>query len=119
MDTCKHGETSCVCALCDIEAIRAVERLKFRVWSERDDIEFVNDLYWFEEHGVQDGRGEGHHVNYKIMQFSGLQDSLGVDIYEGDKVYLSGYGIYEVVFPFTELYNAIFIGEIMGCIYER
>ncbi len=21
MDTCKHGETSCVCALCDIETI--------------------------------------------------------------------------------------------------
>ncbi|MCP4103904.1 MAG: hypothetical protein GY750_21165 [Lentisphaerae bacterium] len=25
MNTCRHGETSCVCALCDIEAIRAAE----------------------------------------------------------------------------------------------
>ena len=57
----------------------------------------------------------------KIMQWSGLQDSKGVDIYEGDIVYLAGYGDYEVEFPFIELYEAGMendIGEILGNIYE-
>jgi len=66
------------------------------------------------------GVGAGDWVDCPVMQFSGLRDSHGVDIYEGDKVYLAGYGVYDVRFPFTELYDAAGegdVGGIVGCVH--
>lgn len=57
-----------------------------------------------------------------VMQFTGLKDKNGKDIYEGDIVYLSGYGKYTCEFPFTELWEAYQendIGEILGNIHEN
>ena len=44
------------------------------------------------------------------------------EIYEGDVVYLAGYGDYVVEFPFTELHEGMAendVGDILGNIYEN
>lgn len=55
-------------------------------------------------------------------QFTGLKDSYGEEIYEGDIVYISGKGLTEIEFPFIDLYQACYendIGMIVGNIYKN
>ncbi len=62
-------------------------KLRYRVWNEkRKEMEYISDLYWFEESGVHDSSGEGHYDNYIIMPSICVPDKNGKEMYVGDIV---------------------------------
>lgn len=91
-----------------------MDNIKVRAWHEESRIMIYDTpariFKWLEE---------GQPI--KIMLFSGLYDNHNIGIYERDVVYLAGYGLYIVEFPFIQLYEASWEGDIesiRGNIYE-
>lgn len=90
-------------------------------------------------HGIKSAEGKSfilpenisvpgwHHLDGFIVipesvgQFTGLLDNNEKKIFQGDVVYLAGYGDYIAEFPFLDLYQASYendIGSIKGNIHE-
>ena len=94
-----------------------MREIKFRAWDREVKEMLLPKKIWHLFAWDEDGNQP---IN--IMQYTGLKDKNGIEIYEGDLIYISGYGIYEVEFPFIELYDRDDIndiGKILGNIYEN
>lgn len=78
-----------------------MREIKFRaLYKSLNQMEYINDLYWFEENGVH----SNNDYDYEIMQYTGLKDSTGKEIYEGD-IITSNYhnDVYDYGFELTSL----------------
>lgn len=63
-----------------------------------------------------------HPTGQHLQQYTGLTDSKGVKIFEGDVVYIAGLGKELIEFPFIDLYEAELendIGWIVGNIHQN
>lgn len=115
--------------------------IKFRAWDVRHkSMTMITSLYFFEEEGVHEivnGVAEGSNSTYQIMQYTGLKDTNGVEIYSGDIVddnfvgrgevkYNEAHAAFKIVYRngrakwFVDmLENESRIIEVIGNIYEN
>jgi len=96
-----------------------MREIKFKIWNTLDKCFVSPKSNFFSAVLTLALKGSKH---YEAHQYTGLKDINGVEIYEGDVVYIAGYGDYHAEFPFIELYEAQYendIGAILGNIHEN
>lgn len=114
-----------------------MRRLKFRAWDTRwERMEYFDSLYWFEENGVEyytDSSGfiisssiYSDKYNAIVQQFTGIKDSSGRSIYEGDLIdfeVMVNYKEYEMLHNQEVMYDeelAMFVfGEDKWCMADH
>lgn len=79
-----------------------MREIKFRAWDEEDERMYCDDKVivtfrgFLEEVYVRHGNTLFELIDYKLMQYTGLKDRNGKEIYEGD-ILDYGYGKFEVI----------------------
>ena len=113
---------------------------KFRVWDTHEEVmnrvdyvDFVNGVIGMSNENVRDYEQPIHRV--KIMQSTGLEDKIGVEVYEGDILYHPLQGKRKVYYPYSDhvasyglreintgfgstLQDAHAVWQVIGNIYE-
>ena len=83
-----------------------MREIKFRAWDSENNIMIEwHDLFFYDTSVVTNYSGDFSEINMPLMQYTGLKDEEGVEIYEGDRYYFQAHNPIEGIF--TEHENTV------------